>query len=122
MCPGVLTETSAIDGSVVLVRFVVIDRSIDVDVTIEGAATVVVTTIDTCTVATHEGITTIPVDVGFIYVARIFVVQTVSTTKDSLSTEGRTSRYVDHRTTGDTLLIATAINRLELTAQQVDDC
>ena len=121
MCPRIFTITGTVNCGVVAISLVIIDGCIDIDMTIEGATTVIVTTVDTRTIATHEGIATVPVDIRLIYVARIFVVQTVSTTKDGFRTEGRTSRYVDHRATGDTLLITTTINRLELTAQQVDD-
>ena len=121
MCPGVLTVTCAIDSSIIFVSLIVIDWSINVDVTIECTATVVVTTIDTRAVAAHKGIATVPVDVGFIYITRIPLIQTVSTAEDGLCTEGRALWHIDHRATGDTLLIATTIDSLEVSAQQVDD-
>ena len=89
--------------------------------TVEGAAAVIVTTVDTRTIATHESIATVPVDIRLIDVARIPLIQAVGTTKDGFRTEGRTSRYVDHSASGDTLLIATSIDSLEMTTQQVDD-
>ena len=121
MCPGVLTIAGTIDGSVVLVRFVVIDRRIDIDLAIQGATAVVVTAIDSCAVSSDEGVATVPVDVRLIDIARIFIIQTVCTTKDFLAAEGRACRYVNNRTTGDPLLIATAIDRLKVTAQEIDD-
>ena len=85
--------------------------------TIQRTAAVVVTTVDTRTVATDKGIATVPVDIRLIDIAGILLIQTVGTTEDSLSAEGRAHRNVDDRTTGDTLLIATAIDRLEVSAQ-----
>ena len=63
LCPGVLTVTGTIDRGKVLVFLIVINRSIDVYVTIECAAIAVVATVDTRTIATHESIAAAPIDV-----------------------------------------------------------
>ncbi len=119
--PCVLTETGTIDGCVVFIFLVIIYRCVDVHTAIECAAAVVVAAIETRTVATHDGIATVPVDICLIYVARILLIQSVGTTEDGFCAECRTLRHVDHRASCHALLIATAIDSLELTAQQVDD-
>ena len=121
MCPGILTIACAIDGGIVFVLLVIIDRRIDVHLAIEGATAVVVTTIDSGAVATNEGVATVPVYVRLIDIARIFVIQTIGTTENLLATEGGTLRNIYHGTSGDTLLITTAIDGLEVSAEQIDN-
>ena len=105
---------------IILRIFIRIHRGIDINLAVECATTVVVTTVNTCAIATYDSITTAPVDICLINVARIFVIQAISTTKDFIASEGRACRNIDHGTTGDTLLITTAIHSLEVSTEQVD--
>ena len=121
MCPCVLTVTGTVNRGIICFLLVVIDGSIDVDLAVQRATEVVVTTVDACTIAPHLGIAAVPVDVRLIYVASILIIQAIGTTEDGFCTEGRTLRHIDYRASCDTFLIAAAIDSLELSAQQVDD-
>ena len=106
---------------IVLRIFIRIDGSIDIHLAVERTTVVVVASVDARSVATYQGIFTAPVHIGFIDITSHIVLNTISSTKDILKFDGRTSRHIDHRAAGDSLLIATAIDSLQLTTDKVND-
>ena len=111
--------------------------SIDIYFTIERTATGIITaidgTVDSCLVtvkvddclvhvACHVD-TRYLIDDGIVLIVLCFYLfyVTIGSTKDLITVEGRTGRYVNHCTTGDTLLITAAIDSIELSTRQIDD-
>ena len=106
---------------IVLRIFIRIDGSIDIHLAVERTTVVVVASVDARSVATYQSIFTAPVHIGFIDITSHIVLNTIGSTKDILKFDGRTSRHIDHRAAGDSLLIATAIDSLQLATGKVND-
>ena len=106
---------------IVLRIFIRIDGSIDIHLAVERTTIVVVASIDARSVATYQSIFTAPVYIGLINITSYIVLNTIGSTEDILKFDGRTSRHIDHRTTSNSLLIATTIDSLQLATGKVND-
>ena len=106
---------------IVLRIFIRIDGSIDIHLAVERTTVVVVASIDARPVATYQSIFTAPVHIGFIDITSYIVLNTIGSTEDILKFDCRAYRHIDHRAAGDSLLIATAIDSLQLTTGKVNN-
>ena len=93
------------------------DGGTDIHVSIDGAAGVVVAAVD----AAGDFGAGVVVHVGFIHVARVALVFTVGAAENVVGGDGGTRRNVDHGAAGDAFVVASAIDVLNLSAEEVDD-
>ena len=114
--PGIFTSASTIDSAGIAIFLQYRCRNIDLGV--EGATHIVVTTIDS---TIHTGISTKVVHVCLIHITRRENVHAVCTTEDIVDLDGRLLRHVDKGTAGNTLLIAATVCGTHPSAHQVDD-
>ena len=104
------------------------DRGADIDFTIEGAACIIVTTVDEtlcqiCIVRNQVGILTLcqPVHISLIDITGIIGTTAVCSAKDATNLDGRTIGHIDHRTTGNTFLVTATVCGTYLSTHQIDD-
>ena len=116
--PRVDTVTSAIDGRCIAFAFVRPHRSRDVHFCIECTALVVIAAIDG---SRHCGVITAIIDIRLIDVAGRKNMCAVCAAEDAVNMDGRCWGHIDDGSGRYSLIIATAIDGLNLTTQQVNN-
>ena len=116
--PCVLASTCAKDGGCPTFALVGPYGRVDVHMGKQCAALVVVAAID----STSLGIPALVVDIRLEDVARGERLRSVCPTVDTPHLDGGIFRYVNHTTGCIALVVAAAIDRTNLSVQQVDDC
>ena len=133
-CPRILTiaSTKHTGGPAVLL----LDSSIDVHATEEGATVAVIAAIHTTGLlvailipvfrmgrlggTVNPSIGTVVVDIGLIDITGQRIGHTVCTAKDTVGLDGGACRHVDNGTTGDTLIVAGSEDIAHMASHQID--